>query len=252
LEKKVILHIPHSSSTIPFYDGFVVDEDVLNQEILKLTDWHTDDLFHSPANGIEVKADFSRIFCDVERFQDDKMEVMAKFGMGFLYFKSDDGRVIREVTPTLRENILKNYYGKHHYKLTTAVNNQLDSFGKALILDCHSYPNKPFIRDLNQSPDRPDFSIGTDSFHTPRELIQLSVDFFKKAGFSLEIDSPYSGSIVPLDHYGKNKNVQSIMLEINRKLYLEEESNNKSDNYITIKKIVQEYIGMLSFCYITT
>ena len=39
---------------------------------------------------------------------------MAKYGMGVLYVKSDDGTVIREITAELRDNILSNYYWPHH------------------------------------------------------------------------------------------------------------------------------------------
>ena len=92
----LILHIPHSSDKIPFDTGYVVDRKVLDQEIIKLTDWYTDDLFLFE-DSIIVKADFSRIFCDTERFSDDSQEVMAKYGMGVLYEKSDDGSVIREI-----------------------------------------------------------------------------------------------------------------------------------------------------------
>ena len=46
--KQLILHIPHSSSNIPLKDGYVMSDEVLNGEILKLTDWYTDDLFQSP------------------------------------------------------------------------------------------------------------------------------------------------------------------------------------------------------------
>jgi hypothetical protein len=35
----------------------------------------------------KIIAPFSRIFCDVERFSDDELEVMAKSGMGVLYEK---------------------------------------------------------------------------------------------------------------------------------------------------------------------
>jgi N-formylglutamate amidohydrolase len=96
-------------------------------------------------------------------------------------------------------------------------------------------------RDLEQKVPRPDFNIGTDPYHTPKELVYLSVAFFETAGHSLGIDWPYSGSIVPMEHYLKNKQVKSIMLEINRGLYLNEPSNEKSANYFEIKQVVEKY-----------
>ena len=241
MEKKIILHIPHSSANIPLYEGYLVDSTVLDKEILRLTDWFTDDLFYSDEDEMIV-ADFSRIFCDPERFTDDAQEVMAQYGMGVLYEKSDNGDEIRIVTPELKEKVLTSYYWKHHHKFSLALKNQLDTNGKALIIDCHSYPSKPLKRDIDKNPKRPDFNIGTDSYHTPKELIDLSISFFKKAGYTLGIDWPYKGSIVPLEYYQKNKNVSTIMLEINRALYLNEPTNQKSETYSQIKQITGEYI----------
>ena len=113
MERKIILHIPHSSTTIPLTDGYVINDDALAKEMLKLTDWYTDDLFQSDEN-VMIKADFSRIFCDPERFTDDSQEIMAQFGMGVLYEKNDDGELMRIVIPELRERILKDYYWPHH------------------------------------------------------------------------------------------------------------------------------------------
>jgi N-formylglutamate deformylase len=241
MNKKIILHIPHSSTNIPLTEGYLVDSIALEKEILKLTDWYTDDLFYSNEDEMIV-AEFSRIFCDPERFTDDSQEVMAQYGMGVLYEKSDDGEYLRKVTPELKEEILSSYYWKHHDKFSKAVTKHLDSFGKALIIDCHSYPNRPLKRDLDKNSNRPDFNIGTDPYHTPKKLIDLSVSFFKNAGYTLGIDWPYKGSIVPMEHYQKNKNVSTIMLEINRALYLNEPTNQKSETYDQIKRIAGEYI----------
>jgi N-formylglutamate amidohydrolase len=167
---------------------------------------------------------------------------MAQYGMGVLYEKSDDGEAMRSVTPELKEKVLTSYYWKHHNKFNNAVNNQLLHHGKATIIDCHSYPSKPLNRDLDKNPIRPDFNIGTDAFHTTKELIDLSVSFFENAGFTLGIDWPYKGSIVPIEHYQKNKNVSTIMLEINRALYLNEPTNHKSATYNQIKQITSDYI----------
>lgn len=240
--KQAILHIPHSSTKIPFMDGYIVSEDVLNGEILKLTDWYTDDLFYT-VEDIIIQADFSRLFCDPERFPDDKDEVMSKFGMGVLYEKSDEGKRIRNITSDLRSKILNEYYWQHHNKFKNAVKEQIKLNGKCLIIDCHSYPSKPLKRDLDKNEKRPDFNIGTDSFHTDKKLVDFSNDFFKNRGFSLGVDWPYRGAIVPLDYYQKNKNVQSIMLEINRRLYLNEPTNDKSEKYSEVKKTTREFIS---------
>jgi N-formylglutamate deformylase len=122
--KNLILHIPHSSIKIPLKEGYCVSDEMLNQEILKLTDWYTDDLFENEID-YSIKAPFSRIFCDTERFSDDNKEVMAQFGMGVLYEKTDTGAPLRNVTPELRKHILDNYYWKHHNQLTESVSLQL-------------------------------------------------------------------------------------------------------------------------------
>lgn len=241
MEQKIILHIPHSSTNIPLLEGYLVDAPMLQKELLKLTDWYTDDLFYAE-NDAMIVADFSRIFCDPERFTDDAQEVMAAYGMGVLYEKSDDGNEIRAVSPDLRKHILNTYYWRHHKQFSNAVNEQLAHFDQALIIDCHSYPSQPLKRDLDQNPQRPDFNIGTDPYHTPQELIDLSVDFFKNRGHSLGVDWPYKGSIVPLEHYQNNKKVSSIMLEINRALYLQEPGNQKSASYEQTKQTVGAYI----------
>lgn len=242
--RQLILHIPHSSSNIPYKDGYVVNDEILQNEILKLTDWHTDDLFHSDSDII-IKSDFSRIFCDVERFPDDKDEVMSAFGMGVLYTKTDSGKPLRNVTPELRNKILNDYYYPHHEKLPNVVKMQLDNFSKALIIDCHSFPEHPFERDLNKETPRPDFNIGTDPYHTPQELTDIALTFFKDSDYSVLIEKPYKGTIVPLEYYSKNKNVYSLMLEINRKLYMKENSSEKSGNYTHTKELIEEFVKVI-------
>jgi len=195
-----------------------------------------------------IKAEFSRIFCDPERFTDDSQEIMAQYGMGVLYEKNDEGEDMRRLTPELREKVLIDFYWKHHHKLSKTVDTQLNLFGKALIVDCHSYPGKPLKRDLDKNPKRPDFNIGTDAFHTPKQLTEVSKTFFENAGYTLGIDWPYNGSIVPLEHYNKNKNVQTIMLEINRDLYLKESTNDKSERYLEVKKVTSEFIKTIKNC----
>ena len=239
--KKLVLHIPHSSTEIPLIDGYVSSQDEIQQEIIRLTDWYTDDLFDSQVDD-KIIAPFSRIFCDPERFSDDEYEEMASVGMGVLYEKTDNGEVMRKITPELRTKILDEYYWVHHKKLNNAVNQQLEKYGKAIIIDCHSMSDIPFIRDKDQNTKRTDYSIGIDSIHTSDELLQTTLNFFLDRGIEVAINSPYSGTLVPMEHYQKNENVQSIMIEVNRKLYLNDNSNKKSENYPVVKQLIQDYL----------
>ncbi|MDC1505824.1 N-formylglutamate amidohydrolase [Winogradskyella sp.] len=239
MNKKVILHIPHSSTKIPYLDGFIKDKQKISQEISRLTDWYTDDLFSNKIDDAIITP-FSRLFCDVERFADDDLEAMSKFGMGVIYDKFDDGSILRVVTPELRKRILQGFYWKHHNKLSELVKIHLKTNSSCLIVDCHSFPENTLNRALNKTAFRPDFNIGTDAFHTPKKLVEVATKYFENLGYSLGIDEPYSGTIVPVDYYKKDIRVQSIMLEVNRKLYLS--GKEKTDSYNKTKEVVQGFL----------
>ncbi|NJK94730.1 MAG: N-formylglutamate amidohydrolase [Bacteroidales bacterium] len=248
LSPRLILHIPHSSLHIPFMDGFVENEELIRQEMVKLTDWCTDLLFFSK-DDIMLLPDYSRLFCDVERFADDCQEVMAQSGMGVLYEKTDKGELLRTITPELREKIMRFYYRKHHANFTEAVKNQLEQHYQAVIIDCHSFSDVPFERDLNKDPNRPDINIGTDPFHTPGNLLQLTREYFESAGYSVGINWPYAGTIVPESFYLKEKRVHSIMIEVNRKLYLNETSDDPGENYYITEMAIRKYLRMVKENY---
>lgn len=240
----LILHIPHASTAIPDRSGYLVDDGVLAREQLLLTDWHTDHLYANDTDTAVV-APFSRIFCDAERFADDAREVMALQGMGVLYTHTDDGTLMRRVDPALRERILATWYRPHHARLCSAVQQALDRRGTALVVDCHSLADQPFRRDLDQRPGRPAFSIGTDPLHTPPELVAASVAYFTEHGHELTIDRPYRGTLVPEPWYGADPRVRSIMLEVNRALYLVPGSNVRSAGYARTRELVQGFLDVM-------
>ena len=70
------------------------------------------------------------------------MEPMAKSWVWALFTKEqDDDLRLREVSQELRLEILKCFLlASHHNKLNRAVESQLKSVGKAVIVDCHSFP----------------------------------------------------------------------------------------------------------------
>ena len=134
------------------------------------------------------------------------------------------------------------YYLPHHKRLQEAVKQQLDEQNWSVILDCHSFPSFPLPYESDQSLKRPDICIGTDSFHTPEWLTEEIVRLFQDIGYSIAVNRPFSGSLVPIQYYRLNKRLFSIMIEINRKLYMDEESWGKNSRYEVLQFQLAEII----------
>lgn len=257
----LILNIPHASSFIPqedFYKAFLPrvsascfaeairnheknqrlnaeKSEKIQKELLVMTDWYTDELFNHGL-GKAIIAPVSRLVCDTERFSHDENESMAQRGMGYCYRNGSENQEIKSFSQDYQDEILWRYYAPHHIALTDAVSDSLSDSGRTLILDCHSFSSDPLPYEPEQSTDRPDICIGTDDYHTPKELASLVEQFFKVRGYSVAFNSPYAGTIVPLKYYHKDKKVQSLMIEVNRKLYLTSGTNGKSPMFKTIQK----------------
>ena len=45
--------------------------------------------------------------------------------------------------------------------------------------------------------------------------------------YSVAVDTPFSGALVPLSSYRKDHRILSVMIEVNRRLYMEEKSGKK-------------------------
>jgi len=231
----VILHIPHASTQ-------TLDYKISNRdrEIQRMTDWHTNDLY-DVQDSTKIIFPLSRLICDVERFEDDKLEAMSRFGMGVCYTRDTQGEELRHVKNDERKYIIKTYYRPHHQKLSEAVDKELQEKASALIIDCHSFPDVSYYFNSDFKKKRPDICIGTDSFHSPVELIKRVRDFFAKHGYTVEVDKPYSGTMVPLKHYKKEPKVQSLMIEINRKLYMDADGV-KNVHYSRLKHLINQIL----------
>ncbi len=243
----VVLHIPHSSVLIPDKDRSVmlIDDILLANNLLRLTDWFTDELFC--INGVNcVINKVSRLVCDPERFRDDKDELMSRYGMGAAYERCLDGQLLRRLTVNEREETLKKYYDPHHLKLESSVEAALKKTGSCLVVDCHSFPSAPLPFEADKHRERPDICIGTDSYHTPSELINATKEYFIQRNLSVKENFPFAGTIVPLKYYRKNKRVLSVMIEVNRYLYMDENTGMKNAGFSRIAGLIRKYIEQLA------
>ncbi len=231
----IIIHVPHASTFIPKEEKQYFITPDLQHEIAVMTDHFCDDLYDIGEEMIRFPV--SRLICDPERFRNDADEIMTKVGMGVVYTKCSDGKPLKIVSESHREAILKKYYDRHHKRLEEAVGRKLEASGKCLIIDGHSFYDEPLPYEFDLNRDRPDICIGTDEYHTPEKLTEILCGYFEARGYHVEINRPFAGSLVPLKYYRKDSRVHSVMIEINRGLYIDHDLN-RTEGYERIKRDV--------------
>lgn len=231
----ILFHVPHSSLKIPkqYWDICIKDKKYIKRTNKFLSDYLTDKLIPNKCHKLVFK--YSRLFCDVEKFKDDLKEIMSKKGMGVIYTNDCDTTIVIP-NKKYKRIVLKSYYDKHHNKLDKTVTNILKKHKNCVIVDFHSFSYE-MARKLFDTNNNPDICIGIDNTYTDEELTNLTINHFKEYGYSIEINKPYSGTIIPNKYFNKTeKRLSSIMLEINKRIYL----NNKSDFY-KLKQCIDDY-----------
>lgn len=194
---EMIIHIPHASTRYPkeFY------RKELDDDIYGSLDTYADEIFRAP-EIVTVMSKYSRVWCDVERFENDEME---QEGRGMIYTRDRKGVAL----PERAENDIRKaqlYYHDYHRGFANMVELKLKRHYEVIIFDCHTFYQE----------DGPDIDIGTDPFHTAKWIEDFTRRYWEEQGRVL-MNDPYAGSLVPYPLYKKNSAVKSIMIEINRK-----------------------------------
>jgi N-formylglutamate amidohydrolase len=223
----VILHVPHGSRalTAGARERLLLDDAALTAELDHMTDAHTG-LIAARAGAAARVAPWmfvnglSRLVVDPERFPDDREE-MLRAGMGAVYLRTSHGEPLRADDPAHVEDLLTRYFHPYATAMTDLVNARLAAVGKAVILDVHSYPSRPLPYELHADGPRPAVCLGVDPFHTPGRLHEAAAQAFSRVG-GVDVNTPFSGTYVPLEHYGHDRDVAALMIEIRRDVYMAE------------------------------
>ncbi|MHB9857583.1 N-formylglutamate amidohydrolase [Streptomyces sp. YIM S03343] len=222
----VLLHVPHSARAVPadVRQGIVLDDEALERELDHITDAHTAELAALAAESASVTPwrfvnRLSRLVVDPERFPDEREEMLA-VGMGAVYTGTTHLAPLRG-QGTDPAPLIERYFHRYARAMADAVADRLASAGRAVILDIHSYPTRALPYELHGDGPRPVICLGTDAFHTPPGLLAAAQEAFGPVG-DVGLDSPFSGTYVPLGHYGRDRRVEALMVEIRRDSYMTE------------------------------
>ena len=223
MRKYVIAHVPHCSVRFP--DNAVYDVDI-QPFILRSTDWFTDDLFSSADQ--QVIFEFSRLWCDVERFWPDPLDAE---GRGAYPLRSETGVEMRRFDEATHAQV-KFDYEYHHRTLNDAIQYALP-WSPVCLVDAHSFSDE-------QAPG-PDLCIGTTG-RTPPEMVEAIAAHFKDAGWTVDENVPYSGAWTPA-LFANEPTFSNIMFEINKRRYLD--GTLRSAEFHQTKRLIAQALDII-------
>jgi N-formylglutamate amidohydrolase len=134
-------------------------------------------------------------------------------------------------------------YTPYHDTLSSLLDDAHRAFGCAVLIDCHSMPSNPIAE---QGGVRPDFVLG-DRFGTScnGELTRLAASQLKALGYAVTLNKPYAGGYIT-EHYGRPHKAQHVLqIEINRALYMDETSFEKSEGFGRLRDDLEAMVRAL-------
>jgi len=147
---------------------------------------------------------------------------------------------------------LKRIYFPYHQCLSQMLAESHSAFGYCLLIDCHSMPSTGvFTRDNNTGDaannlHRADIVLG-DRFGTAcaPELINHAQNTLTALGLRVQRNNPYAGGFTTY-HYGRPAaGVHALQIEINRRLYMDENQIIALPGLTDIKKAMTTLISAL-------
>ena len=231
--QNILLHVPHSSTAFP--EGSKYTWNDLDDEERLLIDYYTDELFEPQQDSKQINSivfPYCRLFCDVERLVKDPLE--AK-GLGISYRRSL-GAVFRSFG-TLQKAYP--YYVDHHAAMSKKI---VEKNRGILLIDCHSFSSVPNL--LNSNPPDIDICIGYNDDETcpNKSFVSTIALYFESMGYKVGINTPFSNSKtfeVPIKY-------DSFMIEVNKRLYMNEGTLDKTDGFMRLKDDIQSlYVKLL-------
>lgn len=226
----LLVHIPHAGTLIPddVRETFVASRETVAWDLERSTDHAVDELWEDAVDhGATILINHvNRLVCDVERFPDDALErPMSDLGRGVVYLKTGDGLPLRtaDFPAADVDALVQRFWSPWQELVADEVERMLADFGVCYIIDAHSFPGRPLGCETDQDvANRPDICLGWDDVHRPYQWQGPLPSLFQYAGFSVGINRPFRGSFVPSRHYHTESRVLSIMVEVNRRLYLDD------------------------------
>ena len=260
-EVPLVVSIPHSGVTLPeeelpFYA-------IAKQKLLQDGDLYVDELYEGAEalGATVVRTPFSRFVVDLNRLEDDfsplavagarRSRAPGYYGdRGLFWAVTTHGAHIYRA-PLSAEHVerrLAAYYRPYHAALSAELARLRERFGYAILLDAHSMPSRATkLHSDGPGSRRADIVPGDLLGHACGGWLSDATDaFWRSEGYSVERNQPYRGGGITRRHGAPDRGVHAIQVELNRGLYMDEQSYARSDGFEALRRSCLRFVERLS------
>lgn len=263
----VIFDSPHSGQRHPKDFNYACQlEDLKN-----CADHMVDELFADTATlgATFLEAHTSRTYIDLNRSADDidpmllsapwenseiKPTQRSAAGIGLIRRLIKPGKPIYDRTLTQKEieTRIKKHYIPYHEQLARLLNEAHYNFGQVWHINCHSMPastavpRQKSIGFLGNRGKPVDFVLGDrDGTTCDTNFTHAIRDFLQDLGYTVAINDPFKGVTLIGQYASPAIGRHSLQLEINKALYMDEETGKKNKNYKKVKADIDKLIEFI-------
>lgn len=253
----VVFDSPHSGVIYPKDFDYICPLAALRQA----EDAYVEELFAAaPDHGATLLyALFPRSYIDVNRAPDDidpmlldgswpgilRPSEKSAAGLGLIRWQIRPGRPMYDGRLTVAEVMerIDRYYRPYHFQAAEILNGLADRFGAAWLVDCHSMPSVG-LPSGRRGRSGVDFVIGDrDGSSCEWEFVDFIVSRLRGMGYSVALNQPYKG-VEMVRRYGEpSRGRHAVQLEINRSLYMHEETLEKSAGFDGLRRDMSALIA---------
>ncbi|MHC0054168.1 N-formylglutamate amidohydrolase [Actibacterium sp. D379-3] len=257
----VVFSSPHSGRDYP---GSFLRNSALDERAVRSSEDAFVDLLFSGAPGMGaplLAATAPRAFVDLNRAADELDPALIEgvrrtshnprisSGLGVIPRVVSNGRVIRPGKIRLDEaqDRLANYWEPYHARLQSLLNESLDLFDEAILVDCHSMPHEAIDSMTRSGHARPEVVLGDRFGVSARGDIMDRIEAaFAGAGLKVARNAPFAGAYIT-QHYGRpSKGQHAIQVEIDRALYMDEQMICPNGNFQSFRAMLDQIIAEIA------
>ncbi|HUS52866.1 MAG TPA: N-formylglutamate amidohydrolase [Thermohalobaculum sp.] len=152
------------------------------------------------------------------------------------------GKIDREEA----EARIRTVHEPYHRMLESLLLRARDTFGIAVLFDCHSMPSEALRAAPRVQGRCPEIVLG-DRFGAAasRALVAITQSAFERAGFVVARNAPFAGGYITQRYGRPSRGMHAIQIEIDRGLYLDQVALEPLPVFDGIRERLSQVIGEL-------